>query len=25
VLVGSPALVGHNGEASSLIADPLFD
>jgi hypothetical protein len=25
VLVGAPALLGHNGEAASLIADPLFD
>ncbi len=25
VLVGAPALLGHNGETASLIADPLFD
>jgi hypothetical protein len=25
VLVGAPALLGYNGEAASLIADPLFD
>ena len=25
VLVGAPALLGHNGEAAGLIADPLFD
>jgi len=25
VLVGAPALLGRNGEAASLIADPLFD
>jgi hypothetical protein len=25
VLLGAPALVGHPGEASSLIADPLYD
>jgi hypothetical protein len=25
VLLGAPALIGHPGEASSLIADPLYD
>ena len=25
VLLGAPALIGRSGEASSLIADPLYD